>query len=439
MRSGCLRCLTRVCYFKAEWTGAKGFEMSMKVVVIGGGAAGFFAALSCKQHHPEYAVTIFEKSDKLLAKVAVSGGGRCNLTHACFDNRALSQSYPRGARQLNKSFFQFNAQDTIAWFEKRGVTLKTESDNRVFPVSDNSQTIIDCLVREANKLGVVIQKGVAISEINKNRNGFMLTSNGGETTADKIIVASGGSPKLTGFDWLQKLGHAIIPPVPSLFTFNMPNEPIRKLMGVVANRCLLRIKGVKTEKGRSLPESVGPLLITHWGMSGPAVLKLSSWCARELHAVDYRFEVLVNWLGDKNEQQIRDQLATASFGMGKRHLGNANPFQLPSRCWLFLLEKNEIDSTIRWNQLSKKSQNKLLSTLTNDAYKVEGKTTFKEEFVTCGGVALDEIYFDTMESKICPGLYFAGEVLDIDAVTGGFNFQAAWTTGFIAGKLGKDK
>lgn len=382
--------------------------------------------------NPEYAVTLFEKSDKLLAKVAVSGGGRCNVTHACFDNKELSKFYPRGERQLKKLFFQFNAKDTVAWFESRGVKLKTEADNRVFPVSDNSKTIIDCLVREANNLGVVIQKEVSITEIRQNGNGFILTSHGSESDADKIIIASGGSPKLTGFHWLEKLGHTIIPPVPSLFTFNMPEEPIKKLMGVSANPVCLKIKGIKAQ-------STGPLLITHWGMSGPAVLKLSSLCARELHASDYPFEVVVNWLGDKNEQQIRDQMSTALEGFSKRHVGNINPFLLPNRLWLFLLEKNEIDFTIPWNELKKKSQNQLINMLLNDAYKVEGKTTFKEEFVTCGGVALDEIFFDTMESKICPGVYFAGEVLDIDAVTGGFNFQAAWTTGFVAGKLGTYK
>jgi len=402
--------------------------MSVNIVVIGGGAAGFFSALSCKLHHPEYAVTLLEKSDKLLAKVAVSGGGRCNVTHACFDNKELSQFYPRGERHLKKLFFQFNAKDTVAWFESRGVRLKTEADNRMFPVSDSSQTIIDCLVHEANRLGVVIQKGVSISEIQKNGSGFILTSNGKEIHADKIIVASGGSSKLEGFDWLEKIGHKIIPPVPSLFTFNMPDEPIKKLMGVSVSLALLKIKGLKMQ-------SEGPLLITHWGMSGPAVLKLSSLCARELNEGHYAFELSVNWLGDQNEQHIRDHLSAALEGLGKRQIGNVNPFALPSRLWLFLLEKNEVDATIPWNQIGKKSQNKLINTLVNDAYKVKGKTTFKEEFVTCGGVALNEISFETMESKICPGIYFAGEVLDIDAVTGGFNFQAAWTTGFVAGKL----
>ncbi|MFI5163853.1 MAG: NAD(P)/FAD-dependent oxidoreductase [Bacteroidia bacterium] len=410
----------------------------MNVIVIGGGAAGFFAALSCKQHHPGSSVTILEKSDKLLAKVKVSGGGRCNVTHACFENTQLAKFYPRGGKQLKKAFFRFNTKDTVQWFESKGVKLKTEADNRMFPVSDNSQTIIDCLMREANKLGVKIQKGISISRIEKKENGFIIVANekdssipmaiGTRMTADKIIIASGGSPKMEGFNWLKELGHTIVPPVPSLFTFNMPNEPIKKLMGVVADPVSIKIKGTKLA-------GEGALLITHWGMSGPAVLKLSSWGARKLHDMNYKFEVLINWLGNKNEQQIRDWLETELKIIGKRQTGNKNPFQLPNRLWLFFLEKNEIDAETTWNQLKKKSLNKLINTLVNDLYKAEGKTTFKEEFVTCGGVSLDEVSFETMGSKVCPGIYFAGEVLDIDAVTGGFNFQAAWTTGFIAGKL----
>ncbi|MBI4944810.1 MAG: NAD(P)/FAD-dependent oxidoreductase [Bacteroidetes bacterium] len=406
----------------------------MNVIVIGGGAAGFFSALSCKQYHPEYSVTILERSDKLLAKVKVSGGGRCNVTHACFENTQLAKFYPRGGKQLKKAFFQFNTKDTVEWFESRGVKLKSEADNRMFPVSDNSQTIIDCLMKEADKLGVVIQKGVSISSISKMKNGdakyCVSTADGKEIIADEIIIASGGSQKMEGFNWLKQLGHTIVSPVPSLFTFNMSGEPIRKLMGVVANPVSIKIKGTKLS-------SEGALLITHWGMSGPAVLKLSSWGARKLNAMNYKFEVGINWLGDKNEQQVRDWLDTELKIIGKRQVGNKNPFQLTNRLWLYFLEKNGIDAETTWNQLKKKSLNKLLNTLVNDSYKAEGKTTFKEEFVTCGGVSLDEVSFETMESKVCPGIYFAGEVLDIDAVTGGFNFQAAWTTGFIAGKLGK--
>jgi hypothetical protein len=400
----------------------------MNVIVIGGGAAGFFAALSCKQHHPEYSVTILEKSDKLLAKVKVSGGGRCNVTHACFENNQLSKFYPRGGKQLKKAFYQFNTKNTAEWFESRGVKLKAETDNRMFPATDNSQTIIDCLMKEVDKLGIVIRKGVSIIGLSKKANQFILKSGSKEIIADKIIIASGGSQKMEGFNWLKQLGHTIVTPVPSLFTFNMPSEPIRKLMGVVANPVSIKIKGTKLS-------SEGALLITHWGMSGPGVLKLSSWGARELQAMNYKFEVLINWLGDKNENEIRNWLETELKIIGKRQIGNKNPFHITNRLWHFFLEKNEIDTETTWNQLKKKSLNKLLNTLVNDSYKAEGKTTFKEEFVTCGGISLDEVSFETMESKVCPGIYFAGEVLDIDAVTGGFNFQAAWTTGFIAGKL----
>ena len=399
----------------------------MDVIVIGGGAAGFFAALSCKQHYPESSVTILEKSDKLLAKVKVSGGGRCNVTHACFENAQLAKFYPRGGKQLKKTFEQFNAKDTVQWFESRGVKLKTEEDGRMFPVTDNSQTIIDCLMNEAGRLGIKIQMGISVSDIKKKERCFDLISGGKIIYADKIIIASGGSPKPEGFNWLKELGHEIIPPVPSLFTFNMPNEAIKKLMGVAANPVLVKIKGTKLS-------SEGALLITHWGMSGPAILKLSSWGARELQAMNYQFEAIVNWIS-KSEAETRTFLEEELKTIAKRQIGNKNPFALPNRLWNFLLEKNEIKPEVSWNQTAKKSLNKLINTLVNDLYKAEGKTTFKEEFVTCGGVLLDEVSFETMESKIMPGIYFAGEVLDVDAVTGGFNFQNAWTTGYIAGKL----
>jgi predicted Rossmann fold flavoprotein len=396
----------------------------MNVIVIGGGAAGFFAALSYKKHHPDFSVTILEKSDKLLSKVKVSGGGRCNVTHACFENSQLAKFYPRGGKQLKKAFEQFNAKDTVQWFESRGVKLKTEEDNRMFPVTNNSQTIIDCLMDEVNKLGIKIQKGVSVSEIKKETNGFSFLADGVKTFSDKIIIASGGSPKLEGFNWLKDLGHTIVPPVPSLFTFNMPNEPIKKLMGVVANPVSVKIKGTELK-------SDGALLITHWGMSGPAILKLSSFGARELNAMNYKFEALVNWI-NKTENETRKFLVEEL--KSKKQIGNKNPFGLPNRLWNFLLEKNEINPEVAWNQTAGKSVNKLINTLVNDSYKAEGKTTFKEEFVTCGGVSLNDVSFETMESKIIPGIYFAGEVLDVDAVTGGFNFQNAWTTGFIAGK-----
>ena len=399
----------------------------MEVAVIGGGAAGFFSAISCKSHHPGARVTIYEKSDKLLAKVKVSGGGRCNVTHACFSIPELAKQYPRGEKHLKKSFTLFGVQDTINWFESRGVKLKTEEDSRMFPVSDDSQTIIDCLVKEAQKLGVNIQSHQQILSIHKEEKGFKLVLKEKVVYPEKVIVASGGAPKLSGFDWLKNLGHHIEPPVPSLFTFNMPNEPIRELMGIVADPVSIHVQGNKLKQ-------TGPLLVTHWGMSGPAVLKLSAWGAKELNKMNYWFKVQVNWVGE-NENTVREKLLQGFEEMKKRKVANKNPFQLPQRLWSFLLKKSEINEGVSWIDLNKTKVNKLVNTLLNDEYQVEGKTTFKEEFVTCGGVSLMDVEMDTIESKVCRGLYFAGEVLDIDGVTGGFNFQAAWTTGFIAGRL----
>lgn len=399
----------------------------MNIAVIGGGAAGFFAAISCKTHHPEYKVTIYEKSDKLLAKVKVSGGGRCNLTHACFDIPQLIKFYPRGARQLKKSFGQFTSKDTVAWFENRGVKLKTEADNRMFPESNSSQSIIDCLMEEAKKIGVSIELNQPVLEIEKETAGFQLLLRNKTIHPDKVIVATGGSAKPEGFVWLKKMGHNIETPVPSLFTFNMSDNPVRELMGVAVNSASVHIQGTGLKQE-------GALLITHWGMSGPAILKLSAWGARILHDMNYRFKIQVNWIG-KNEQEVREKLSAEIEQLKKQKIANRNPFQLPNRLWLFLLKKTDIDADSVWGDMGKNKLNKLLNTLLNDEYNVNGKTTFKEEFVTCGGISLQDVAMDTMQSKKCPDLYFAGEVLDIDGVTGGFNFQAAWTTGFIAGKL----
>lgn len=398
------------------------------VIVIGGGAAGFFAAISCKAHHPDHRVTIFEKSDKLLAKVKVSGGGRCNVTHACFSNAELAKFYPRGGKQLKKAFAQFTTTDTIKWFEARGVKLKTEEDNRIFPVTDNSQTVIDCLLGEVDKLGIKIEMHGQISSIEKADQGFIIKLQDKTIHADKVIAASGGLPKREGFEWLEKLGHKIEPPVPSLFTFNMPNEPIKILMGVSVDNAIVRIVGTKLQ-------SEGPLIITHWGMSGPAILKLSAWGARILNGMDYRFNIQVNWIGEANEDKVREAFALERQTNPMRTVGNCESFKLPNRLFQFLLSKVEIDPEATLERLGKKNMNRLINILLNDEYRVEGKTTFKEEFVTCGGVSLDDVNMDTMESRVCPGLYFAGEVLDIDGVTGGFNFQAAWTTAHIAGKL----
>ena len=400
----------------------------MKVAIVGGGAAGFFAAFSVKDHHPESQVTIFEKSDKLLSKVKISGGGRCNVTHACFQVSQLSKFYPRGAKQLKKAFSIFQPKDTVAWFRARGIDLKTESDGRMFPVTDDSQTIIDCFLHEAQIKKIKIVKQSRVNELYPEKSGFSLVFNESKEHFDKVIIASGGSPKAQGFEWLKNIGHAIINPIPSLFTFNMPEEPVKDLMGLVVENATARIQGTKLQY-------TGPILITHWGMSGPAILKLSAWGARLLYNHNYKFNVQMNWLSVKSENEVHDMINAQIDRNRKKKIANANPFGLPNRMWLFLLEKVQINSDSTWMELSKKNRNKLVNVLLNDVYAVSGKTTFKEEFVTCGGISLLDVDMKSMQSRICSDLYFAGEVLDIDGITGGFNFQAAWTTGYIAGKL----
>jgi hypothetical protein len=402
---------------------------NMKVAVIGGGAAGFFSAISAKTHNPDAQVTIYERSDKLLSKVRISGGGRCNVTHHCFKIHELVKFYPRGEKPLKKAFGIFSPTDTISWFNERGVELKTEEDGRMFPVSDSSQTIIDCLMKEVHNLGIGIKMKSAIKTLKESKNGLILGFKNGETKeVERVVVATGGSPRPEGFNWLRELGHNIEEPVPSLFTFNMPDESITKLMGVVAAPLSVKIMGSKLK-------SEGPLLITHWGMSGPAILKLSSFGARELNEMNYEFKALINWTGEQSEQEIREVLKGVAEAHGKKRIHNVNPFELPGRLWEFLIEKVEVGENMIWQNMGKKNINRMVHILMNDEYSVRGKTTFKEEFVTCGGVCLQDIDIKTMESKKVPNLYFAGEVLDIDGVTGGFNFQAAWTTGFIAGKL----
>jgi predicted Rossmann fold flavoprotein len=401
-------------------------EGALKVAVIGGGAAGFFAALSAAQHHTSADVVLFEKTAKLLSKVKISGGGRCNVTHHCFSPSALSKHYPRGGKQLKKAFGTFQAADTVAWFESRGVALKTEDDGRMFPVTDSSQTIVDCLVREADRHGIEVRLQSPVRElIPLAPGGFTLN---GERF-DRVVVATGGSPKREGLAWLEALGHAIVDPVPSLFTFNMPGSDITDLMGVVVPDALVRIQGTKLIQQ-------GPVLVTHWGMSGPAILKLSAWGARELAERGYAFSVQVNWIGIANEAEVTSAIDDAMPDIRKKKVANACPFELPKKFWAFLLARADVPADAAWLDLGKKAKNKLVNTLLNDVYEVRGKTTFKEEFVTCGGVVLGEVDFATMQSRVVPGLYFAGEVLDVDGVTGGFNFQAAWTTGFVAGRLG---
>ncbi len=399
----------------------------MRIAVIGGGAAGFFAAISCRNHFPDANVSILEKSAKVLSKVKISGGGRCNVTNACFDNKKLSQHYPRGENQLRKSFELFNATDTMDWFESRSIKLKIYPDNCVFPLSNNSQSIIDCFISEAKQLDIKIEFNQRIQRVNLTEKKFTVETDQNQLEFDRVIVTIGGQPKMSSFNWLADLGHHIIEPVPSLFTFNMPNNPICSLMGNVIDKATVKVEGTKLI-------GQGPLLITHWGMSGPAILKLSAWGARILNEKKYEFAILVSWLDEMKENELRFDLQKIMIEQGGKMVSNFNPFPLTNRLWVFLLQKSEISSDIRWKDLGKKNINRLVNTLLNDRYEVSGKTTFKEEFVTAGGISLNEVDFKTMESKITKGLYFAGEVLDIDGITGGFNFQAAWTTGFIAGK-----
>lgn len=402
--------------------------MGLKVAVIGGGAAGFFAAISCKHHHPDAAVTIFEKSDKLLAKVKISGGGRCNVTHACFQNGRLVKFYPRGEKQLKKLFNHFSTQDTVDWYESRGVRLKTEADNRMFPTTDDSQSIINCLMTEVARLQIPIKTKSPVLKITAQTLGFSLEFRSSQAHFDHVIIATGGSPKLSGFDWLAALEHDIVAPVPSLFTFNMPGNPVRNLMGLSVPNAQVKVQGTRLVQQ-------GPLLITHWGMSGPAILKCSAWGARVLHDLNYDFTAQISWLPEYKEDGLRNWFTENKVLLSKRKIKNKNPFQLPTRLWDYLLEKVDVDGELAWQDLGKKSLNRLINILLNDAYEVKGKTTFKEEFVTAGGVALADIDFNTMQSRKCPGLYFAGEVMNVDGVTGGFNFQAAWSSGFVAGKL----
>lgn len=396
----------------------------MRIAIIGGGAAGFMAAITAKSCSSDNEVVLFEKSNKVLAKVKISGGGRCNVTNACFSISQLVKNYPRGQKFLKKPFSYFSTKDTFDWFESRGVALKTESDNRVFPVSNQSQSIIDCLLNELNKLDIKLELQSIISKIEKIENQFLLVINNQEVFFDRVIIATGGSPKLSGFDWIKNIQKNIIDPVPSLFTFNIPNNNITDLMGVVANNAAVRIEATKIKHS-------GPLLITHWGMSGPAVLKTSAFGARHLFESNYNFNIQINWanLSEKEYLNISDENCGSN-----RIISNKNPFDLPSRLWNYIINKSEISDNKKWNQLNKKERNKLINTLMNDVYPVKGKTTFKEEFVTSGGVDIQYINNQSMESEICKGLYFCGEVLNIDGVTGGFNFQAAWTTGYLAGK-----
>jgi len=401
--------------------------MKKKLVVIGGGAAGFFCAVNAARMNPQLQVVILEKQQKLLSKVKVSGGGRCNVTHACFEIEELVRNYPRGAQFLKKAFHWFNTNHTIEWFSERGVTLKTESDGRMFPNTDSSQTIIDCLLNEASKYHVEVITNCAVNTINYQNDIWKIVTTQQNIQANFICVAAGGFPSAEKFNWLTQLGHSIEIPIPSLFTFNMPKNNITTLMGVSVNNAQVKLAGSKLQ-------TKGPLLITHWGMSGPAILKLSAWGARELAIKNYQFTILINWLGDISEQALRDDWQDIRREKGNQTLGGKNPFGLPNRLWQYFLLICSINENQKWASITNAEQNKLIQTLTAHSFSVNGKTTFKEEFVTCGGIDLKEIDANTMQSKKVNNLFFAGEVMNIDGVTGGFNFQNAWTSGWIAAK-----
>lgn len=396
----------------------------LKAAVIGGGAAGFFAALSIRNHHPSAEVVLFEKSNKVLAKVKISGGGRCNVTNATFSASSLSKCYPRGGKELKKTFDQFQTQDTVRWFEQHGVFLHKEADGRMFPTTNDSRTIVECLTQAAEEANIEVRMQTAVRQLESSNNEWIVN----DEAFDCVIVATGGSPSAKGFDWLRALGHRIANPVPSLFTFNMPGNSITKLMGVVVPGATARIQGTKLSEQ-------GPILITHWGMSGPGILKLSAWGARELANREYAFTAQINWIGEPNEEHARNVLEKAFPEIRKKKLENGCPFELPRKFWSYIIERAGCDPGQTWMSLGKKDRNRLFNTLLNDAHDVRGKTTFKEEFVTCGGIDISDVNFKTMESRVTRGLYFAGEVLDVDGITGGFNFQAAWSTGFVAGQL----
>jgi len=401
----------------------------MKVAVIGGGAAGFFSAINAKENFPDSEVTLFEKSTKTLSKVRISGGGRCNVTNGSSTIKELAAAYPRGSKEMKKLLKVFNTPDTQAWFENRSVPLFTQEDGRVFPVSNNSDSIIQCFMSEVEKLGIKLETQKAVTKIESQTNSLYCTlSDDNIENFDKVIVGTGGSPKRRGFEWLEELGHKIEDPVPSLFTFNMPEENVTELMGVALKSVSVKIQGSKLK-------SEGPLMITHWGMSGPAILKISAFGARELSEKDYNFKAQINWVNIQNHETIYQELEKLGKTNVKKPLGKLKAFGIPSRLWNFLILKAGLDIEKPWGELGKKSFNKIITHLCNDVYAVSGKTTFKEEFVTCGGVSLEDIDFNTMQSKVIPNLYFAGEVIDIDGITGGYNFQAAWSTAYVAAKL----
>lgn len=398
----------------------------MNIVIIGGGAAGFFAAITAAERLPEARVIILERGNAVLQKVKVSGGGRCNVTHACFDARELVRYYPRGSRELLAPFLRFGPQETVEWFERRGVRLKTESDGRMFPVTDDSQTIIECLWNAAKRAGVELRTGARVERLEPVGGQWRIHLTRLEPlTADRVLVAGGSSDAL--WTMLGQLGHHIVQPVPSLFTFNIKDDRLRDLAGVSVPAATVQVEGAKLQAN-------GPLLITHWGVSGPAILRLSAWGARDLHHLNYHFSIKINWLGDTPGAEVLAELNRMKQENAKKQMAARAQFGLPQRLWERLVAAAGLPAELRWADAGKSGLQALATQITAGVFPVRGKSTFKEEFVTAGGVDLREVNFKTFESKLFPHLYFAGEVLDIDAITGGFNFQAAWTGGWIAGR-----
>jgi len=400
----------------------------LSIAIVGGGAAGCFAAITCAEANPAARVIVLERAPTPLGKVRISGGGRCNVTHSCFDGRELTTRYPRGSRALIGAFQRFQPRDTVAWFAARGVTLKTEADGRMFPTTDTSQTIIDCLLAAARSAGVVLRTNCGVDTIVRApAGGFTVTLTGGETLhADRVLLATGGCRAAAGGALAVGLGHTLQAPVPSLFTLHIEQPGLKQLAGVAVDPVEVTVPGTKLRER-------GPLLITHWGVSGPAILRLSAWGARALHELEYRFPLRINWLPELDEAALSAAFDACRQRTGTRQLNNTPVGGLPARWWEHLLHLAGLPETLRWADLTRAHRQQLTRQLTATEWPVTGKSLNKDEFVTCGGVTLGEVNFKTMESRICPGLHFAGELLDVDGITGGFNFQAAWTTGWLAG------
>lgn len=401
------------------------------IIIVGGGAAGFFTAINIAEKHPKVKIAILERGKDVLEKVRISGGGRCNVTHACFEPNELVKFYPRGEKELRGPFHQFASGDTIEWFEKHGVALKIEEDGRMFPVSNSSQTIINCFLNATQKLGISVLTGQSVQSIFKKKNVWKIDTRSETYVAEKLILATGSNPKI--WEMLQQFGHTVVTPVPSLFTFNIKDSRITALPGISAI-ATAKVKDTKLS-------ATGPLLITHWGMSGPAILKLSAWGARILSDKKYQFTIFVNWLNDVETEDAEKILRNLKQEHSKKAVSKKSPFEspngqfagarVPNRLWESLVLASGIEVETKWADLSKIQLQNLARQLTNGQFQVSGKSTFKEEFVTAGGIDLKEINFKTMQSKLHHNLYFAGEIVNIDAITGGFNFQNAWTSGFI--------